>query len=81
MGPRWTESRDAALLREAGAAVGLPERYGPEDPMLALVRAWSGWITNEAARREAGRKGRAVVDAGLGASARCAAVVVKAVEG
>lgn len=81
MGPRWTESRDAALLREAGGAVGLPTRFGPEDPMLALVRVWQGWIDDETSRREAGRRARAVVEAGLGASARCAAVVMKAVEG
>ena len=81
MGPRWTESRDAALLREAGAAVGLPNRYGPEDPMLALERTWRGWISDDPSRREAGRRARAVVDAGLGASARCAGVVVQAVEG
>jgi 3-deoxy-D-manno-octulosonic-acid transferase len=81
MGPRWVESRDAALLREAGAAVGLPDRLGPEDPMLTLARTWTGWIGDEPARREAGRRARAVVDAGLGASARCAAVVVRTVEG
>lgn len=81
MGPRWTESRDAALLREAGGAVGLPDRFGPEDPMLALTRSWSGWIKDGSARREAGRRARAVVEAGLGASARNAAVVVKVVEG
>ena len=80
MGPRWTESRDAALLREAGAAVGLPARYGPEDPMLALARTWSGWIADGAGRAEAGRRGRAVVEAGRGASGRCAAVVIRAVE-
>lgn len=81
MGPRWTQSRDAVLLREAGAAVGLPPRFGPEDPMLVLARTWRGWIGDEASRRAAGRRARAVVEAGLGASARCAAVVVKAVEG
>ncbi|HVX88808.1 MAG TPA: glycosyltransferase N-terminal domain-containing protein [Gemmatimonadales bacterium] len=81
MGPRWVESRDAALLREAGAAVGLPDRLGAEDPMLTLTRTWAGWIGDEPARREAGRRARAVVDAGLGASARCAAVVVRTVEG
>lgn len=81
MGPRWTESRDAALLFEAGAAVGLPDRFGPEDPMIVLARTWRGWIADDGARAEAGRRGRAVVEGGLGASRRCAAVVVKAVEG
>ena len=81
MGPRWTESRDAALLRGAGAAVGLPAWSGPTDPITVLHQAWRGWITDPDARRAAGRRGRQVVEEGLGASARCAGVVINAVEG
>ena len=81
MGPRWTESRDAALLRQAGAAVGLPERVGVHDPVAVLRQAWSGWIMDDAARRQAGGAGLRIVQEGSGASARCAAVVIKTVEG
>ncbi|MEO6068799.1 MAG: glycosyltransferase N-terminal domain-containing protein [Gemmatimonadota bacterium] len=80
MGPRWPESRDASLLREAGAAVGLPERVGLNDPIAAMHQVWRGWLTDLEGRRAAGQRARQVVDAGLGGSARCAAVVVKAVE-
>ena len=81
MGPRWRESRDAILLREAGAAVGLPPRDGSSDPVAVLHRAWEGWITDEASRERDGRKARATVVAGLGASVRCAELVIRTVEG
>jgi 3-deoxy-D-manno-octulosonic-acid transferase len=81
MGPRWTESRDAILLREADAAVGLPARLGLNDPIAALHTAWCGWLSDDKARGEAGRRARQVVDQGLGASRRCAEVVVRTVEG
>ena len=81
MGPRWTESRDAALLREAGAAVGLPGLLGPGDPADTLAHTWAGWVADAGACRLAGRKGRAVVEGGLGASARSAEVVIRVVEG
>lgn len=81
MGPRWTESRDAVRLREAGAAVGLPERRGGLDPTGSLTELWSGWLREPEGCRTGGRKGRQVVESGLGASVRCAEVVVKSVEG
>ena len=81
MGPRWRESRDAVLLRDAGAAVGLPGLNEDSDPVAVLHRTWAGWIDDPAAREAAGRKARAVVVANLGASERCAGVIVKAVEG
>jgi 3-deoxy-D-manno-octulosonic-acid transferase len=81
MGPRWTESRDATLLREANAAVGLPARLGLTGPAAALHQWWAGWLSDDAARAAAGRRGRRVVEDGLGASRRCAEVVIKAVEG
>jgi len=79
MGPRWTESRDAGLLRTAGAAVGLPEVGGAEDPVELLYRTWSGWISDAAARSKAGAAARATVDAGLGASARSVAVIARSI--
>jgi 3-deoxy-D-manno-octulosonic-acid transferase len=81
MGPRWRESRDAVHLRDAGAAVGLPEREGGSDPVSVMHRTWQGWLEDAPSRELAGRKARAVVVAGLGASARCADLVVKTVEG
>lgn len=80
MGPRWRESRDAILLREAGAAVGLPAHAGPSDPISVLHRTWQEWIESPEGRERAGRKARAVVVAGLGASAKCAEAVIRAVE-
>lgn len=80
MGPRWRESRDAILLREAGAAVGLPEHDGPSDPMSVLHRTWQEWIEAPEGRERAGRQARAVVVAGLGASTRCAEMVIRTVE-
>ena len=81
MGPGWTESRDAVLLREAGGAVALPPRQSHESPSEMLVKTWTGWIEQETVRAEAGRRARAVVDRNLGASARCADLIVWAVEG
>lgn len=77
MGPNWTESRDAGLLRSAGAAVGLPVMGGGEDPVALLHRTWSGWITDERARAKAGTAARATVQAGAGASARSAALIAR----
>lgn len=81
MGPMWRESRDAVLLREAGAATGLPPLDGTSDPVAVLHRTWEGWLSDPAGREAAGRKGRAVVVAGLGASARCAELVIRSLEG
>lgn len=81
MGPRWKESRDAVLLREAGGAVALPPRHALESPSEMLVKTWTEWIERDDVRAEAGRKARAVVDQNLGASARCAELIVRAVEG
>lgn len=81
MGPNWRESRDAVLLQEAGAAVALPPRRADRSPGEVLATTWSGWIEQEGERAVAGRRARAVVDQNLGASARCAELIVKAVEG
>lgn len=77
-GPNWTESRDAVLLQQAGAAVGLPAQV---HGAAALREVWREWIANAGSRTRAGVKARAVVDAGLGASARCAELIRGAVEG
>ena len=73
MGPGWTESRDAQALHGAAAAVPITDAAG-------LAAAWGGWIADGAVRALAGARARAVVDAGLGASARSAELVVRAVE-
>lgn len=80
MGPNWRESRDATLLREAGGAVALPPKESQDSPFAILVRIWSGWIEQDGVRADAGRKARAVVDQNLGASARCAELIVMTVE-
>lgn len=77
MGPRWSESRDAGLLRDAGAAVGLPALGSTEDPVALLHHTWSGWLSDEISRARAGAAARATVDAGLGASARSVAVIAR----
>jgi 3-deoxy-D-manno-octulosonic-acid transferase len=81
MGPNWRESRDAGLLHEVGAAVGLPTPQPNAPPLQVLVAKWEEWLERPAARIEAGRKARAVVEQNVGASARCAAVVVRTIEG
>ena len=54
-GPRWRESRDAALLLEAGAAEALDGRRSAAGE--ELYRIWSGWIEDEAdGRRRASER-------------------------
>jgi 3-deoxy-D-manno-octulosonic-acid transferase len=69
-GPRWRNSRDAALLLEAGAAAALPHRTGRAS--VALQQQWEQWIVNEEGRMAQGQRAREVVERGLGASARSA---------
>lgn len=70
-GPRWRQSRDAALLLEAGAAVALPE--GNRDlAVAALQRTWEEWIANEPRRRDQGGRAGQVVERGRGAAQRSA---------
>jgi 3-deoxy-D-manno-octulosonic-acid transferase len=75
-GPRWRNSRDAALLIEAGAAVALPQPR-LSDSGLGLYRRWEQWIADETIRATQGRKARAVVEKGLGASERSAQLLAK----
>ena len=70
VGPRWTNSRDAALLLQRGAAMALPE-----DGRRALLEQWRVWSRDPAARARAGAAAAAVVREGRGAAARTAALV------
>jgi 3-deoxy-D-manno-octulosonic-acid transferase len=76
-GPHWTNSRDAGLLLDRGAAAALPAR----DAARALCGQWLVWHHDAAARRRAGDAGRDLVLAGRGAAARTAALVRELVEG
>jgi 3-deoxy-D-manno-octulosonic-acid transferase len=69
-GPRWRESRDAAVLLEAGAARALSLRGNVAVEELAGI--WRGWIERNEERRAMGERARAVVERGRGASARSA---------
>ena len=68
-GPRWTNSRDAALLLEAGGATALPRSNVAAS---ALKELWSSWIRDESGRMEQGKKARREVERGRGASERSA---------
>ena len=70
VGPRWQESRDAAVLLEGGAARALTGRA--EAAVEELAGIWSGWVEREEERRAAGERARALVEGGRGASARSA---------
>jgi 3-deoxy-D-manno-octulosonic-acid transferase len=72
-GPRWHNSRDAALLLAARAAIALPS--GGQDATRALQREWERWIRDAAARETEGRRARQVVDEGVGAAERSAAML------
>jgi 3-deoxy-D-manno-octulosonic-acid transferase len=72
-GPRWQNSRDASLLLNAGAAVALPlTRHAAA---RALHSTWEGWLGDEAGRQAQGRQAREVVESGMGASDRTAAML------
>jgi 3-deoxy-D-manno-octulosonic-acid transferase len=68
-GPRWRESRDAALLMTADAARPLENAA---EGTAGLVEIWSGWIEDEAGRAAAGRRALEVVRRGQGAARRSA---------
>jgi 3-deoxy-D-manno-octulosonic-acid transferase len=72
-GPRWHNSRDAALLLAARAAIALPS--GKQDATRALQRQWERWIRDAAARETEGRRARQVVHEGVGAAERSAAML------
>ncbi len=70
-GPRWSDSRDAAMLIAAGAAAPLP---GPTigAGVDGLHGRWLTWIEDERGRQAEGRRAAQVVAEGLGAARRSA---------
>jgi 3-deoxy-D-manno-octulosonic-acid transferase len=70
-GPRWRNSRDAALLLDAAAGTALPHSWMGR-AKVALQQRWEKWIVDEAGRVAQGRRARELVERGLGASARSA---------
>jgi 3-deoxy-D-manno-octulosonic-acid transferase len=76
-GPWWSNSREAGLLLEAGAAVSLPPRsYGAG---RLLARTWTNWLADDASRERAGNKALEVVREGTGAAERNARLVERLV--
>lgn len=77
-GPWWSNSREAGLLLDAGAAVALPPRS--HGAALRLAAVWRGWLDGEALRRQAGTAALGVVNAGLGAADRQAELIERLVD-
>jgi 3-deoxy-D-manno-octulosonic-acid transferase len=73
-GPRWRESRDAALLLEDGAAVAVDGGSRAADMLAEL---WRGWIEDDAGRRAAGHRARDIVARGRGAASRSAELLAQ----
>ncbi|MBA3894282.1 MAG: hypothetical protein H0X69_11420 [Gemmatimonadales bacterium] len=76
-GPRWNQSRDAALLLEAGGAEALTGRGTAAAE--ALHRVWRSWIEDEGRRADQGEGARTVVESGRGASRRSAEMLADAI--
>jgi 3-deoxy-D-manno-octulosonic-acid transferase len=74
-GPRWSESRDAALLLQGGAGTALPA--GRPEAVMALVEIWEKWLTDEPYRAAQGARARAIVASGLGAARRSATMLAE----
>jgi 3-deoxy-D-manno-octulosonic-acid transferase len=72
-GPRWRNSRDACLLLTAKAAVSLPA--DPTAAERALAQEWERWIREPEVRQAEGRRAREVIEQGVGASERSAAML------
>jgi 3-deoxy-D-manno-octulosonic-acid transferase len=75
-GPYWDNSRDAALLLNAGAAEALPPSLMGR-AVRVLERLWQGWLEDEAGREAQGQRAREVVERGLGASQRSAEMLAQ----
>jgi 3-deoxy-D-manno-octulosonic-acid transferase len=73
-GPRWRNSRDAALLLETGAAVALP---GLQQAPRILTEQWAQWIDDDGRREAQGRRGRELVEQNLGAATRSATMLAE----
>jgi 3-deoxy-D-manno-octulosonic-acid transferase len=67
-GPQHGGQRDAALLLSAGGAATVGDAG-------ACASVFGGWLTDPASRRAAGDHARAIVESGLGAAQRSAALV------
>jgi 3-deoxy-D-manno-octulosonic-acid transferase len=76
-GPRWRESRDAALLLEEGAAAALTR--GGAAGAGELEEIWREWIEQEERRAAQGARARALVERGRGASRRSAELLGAAI--
>jgi 3-deoxy-D-manno-octulosonic-acid transferase len=74
-GPHWYNSRDAALLLADKGGIAMPSRAS--NPVGALERQWCEWIVDDAGRRAQGQRARSVVQRGLGAAERSAAMLVE----
>jgi 3-deoxy-D-manno-octulosonic-acid transferase len=72
-GPRWRNSRDAALLLAARAAIALPT--GEREAIMMLQQQWERWIRDAPARQAEGRRAGQVVNEGVGAAERNAAML------
>ena len=75
-GPRWGNSRDAALLLEGRGGAAL-SRLGTRKAAAELEKQWNAWITDDVERRVQGIRAREVVERGLGASVRSAEMLVR----
>lgn len=75
-GPRWRDSRDAALLLAAGAARALPS-HGAAKAAAALQEQWEVWLADERARQAQGQRAREIVEGGLGAAERSASMLAE----
>jgi 3-deoxy-D-manno-octulosonic-acid transferase len=73
VGPHAEESRDAGLLREAGALVSLTGR----DPVSRLAECWEGWVEDPVRCQAAGAAARRVVEQGRGAADRTASLLAE----
>jgi 3-deoxy-D-manno-octulosonic-acid transferase len=74
-GPRWRNSREAALLLEAGAAEALVG--GRPAAGVDLLELWKRWLGEETRRAAQGRRAREVVTRGLGAARRSAEMLAE----
>ncbi|MGH7510095.1 MAG: 3-deoxy-D-manno-octulosonic acid transferase [Gemmatimonadales bacterium] len=75
-GPRWHNSRDAELLLQAGGGTALPGS-SVRVAAASLWKQWEEWILDDAGRKSQGRQARQVVERGLGASERSAAMLLE----
>jgi 3-deoxy-D-manno-octulosonic-acid transferase len=74
-GPRWRESRDAALLLEGGGGTAL--RPGEPAAVTSLVETWEQWLTDKAYREAQGGRAGAIVAEGQGAARRSAEMLAE----